>query len=1319
MRKQSLLTRLACAIPVLIAGTIAQAQSNYSNLVMSYGPAAYWPLQETVQPPSSFKANNLGTLGSAGNGYYYSWWLPVGNSFVPTNAIVLANNPATLDGGTAFVSGATNEYLVFPRFNPGVTLKPPFSIEVWCYPTVANSAAVAGIVAEGRGSFIGQTNVNYGANAGGAILLQFQNFFGFDLYSTNGTAGQPELRAPLTANTWHYLVATFDGTNAALYLNGNLTTGVIGGGGQAPSNPFALITTNAAGQHYAPDPITPLFVGTGPNYNSPPFQGQIDELAIYTNILQPEDIQAHYYAAFTGNYGTTVQASSPGIFVRFDDPAYVPPATNTWPVANSYGTLGTNANGLYQPGTAPGIAGPPFDGFAATNYAVGIPGIPAGVEIGGGGNLQTLAPALNPTGKPTISVTAWFKVATDSQSAQRLQNIMGHSDKGWRLVYERNAANRFNPGFGTDFSFASNLAAATNGFYFNGDGAWHFIAGVTDGTNEFLYLDGRLALTNAVGTNTAVGSPLDIFLGGDPQYTLTGANNRFFGGSLAHVAFFTNALTAAQVQNLYIAADLPPYITAPLAPSFSTANAGTLVTYGLPAGGTPPLAYQWYKGSIGSGTVVVGQTNGSLLFNPVAGANAGTYYAIVSNSYGSATSSIVSLTVLTAPVITSQVPPGGTLSLYAGATPTFSVSASGASPFSYQWFNGTTALAGATNSTLVFGGSAGTYTCRVSNSLGSATNAAVAVTVLAAPTNAYPATVMADGPVAYWRLDETIGATTANDYVGGYNGAYSLTALGQPGYNPSVDADTAAGFGPAFGEPVTNSFVGNVPFNFANNLATNGNAEFTVEAWVNGTALQTTDAGILTVGWGGGGEQVNLDTGAAGHSIRFFVRNVAGTQGAAASTFMPTNGNWHQLVGVCDQSNGIVVLYVDGVSNSSGAFPANTGLLNARTPLSIGSREAGNVPGVYNNQFSGAIDEVAVYNKVLTPAQVLSHFEAAAIPPLITQQPLDQLHYPGYPASFSVQVGGGSPPFTYQWYSNGVPVAGATSSTYTAGSPANGSSYYCIVSNLHSFVTSSTATLTYVTAPTTPFPAQVLADHPIAFWRLDEASGAVAYDYVGGNNGSYANVAQGVSPGYSASSDPSELASGFGPAFFEPASNSYVGNIPLNLSVPNGGNGEFSIEAWINGGFTAQTTDAGIVALGYGGGGEEFSLDTGAAGHALRFYVHNSAGVQGTVNSTFSPADNVWHHVVAVCDQTNNAIHLYVDGLDVGDNNAGGVGTGILNPTTLVPLSIGSREGGLGTSFNNQFSGSIDDVAIYNYALSAAQVQSHYVSIGVAPGGIL
>src|SRR5581483_1895168 len=97
-------------------------------------------------------------------------------------------------------------------------------------------------------------------------------------------------------------------------------------------------------------------------------------------------------------------------------------------------------------------------------------------------------------------------------------------------------------------------------------------------------------------------------------------------------------------------------------------------------------------------------------------------------------------------------------------------------------------------------------------------------------------------------------------------------------------------------------------------FAATNNGTFSVEVWAKGAA-QTTDAGILTKGTGAGGEQVNLDTGSsASHFFRFFARDASGGAHLANGTRGP-DGNWHNLVGVCNESAGQVILYVDGVSN--------------------------------------------------------------------------------------------------------------------------------------------------------------------------------------------------------------------------------------------------------------------------------------------------------------------------------------------------------------------------------------------------------------------
>jgi len=87
-----------------------------------------------------------------------------------------------------------------------------------------------------------------------------------------------------------------------------------------------------------------------------------------------------------------------------------------------------------------------------------------------------------------------------------------------------------------------------------------------------------------------------------------------------------------------------------------------------------------------------------------------------------------------APAITT---PPASQTVTAGGTATFSVIATGTTPFSYQWKAGSTDIAGATSATLtlanVQAANAGTYTVTVSNSAGSATSAAATLTVNAAP----------------------------------------------------------------------------------------------------------------------------------------------------------------------------------------------------------------------------------------------------------------------------------------------------------------------------------------------------------------------------------------------------------------------------------------------------------------------------------------------------------------------------------------------------------------------------------------------------------
>jgi predicted alpha-1,6-mannanase (GH76 family) len=418
----------------------------------------------------------------------------------------------------------------------------------------------------------------------------------------------------------------------------------------------------------------------------------------------------------------------------------------------------------------------------------------------------------------------------------------------------------------------------------------------------------------------------------------------------------------------------------PAAPTFgvqpqSVANVQPAqgATFSAVAMGTPPLAYQWYygtNGSPGTYTALDSQTNTTLQLSPVLQpTNAGSFVIVVTNAYGAVTSSIATLSVYRAPVIAQQPTPTN-VSFFTGASNTFFMTAYAALPVNYYWQLNGTFVPGLTSSNCVLNNlqisNSGAYSVVVSNAYGMVTSSVATLTVAQKPTYPYGQVVLADHPLGFWRLDETNG-TVAHDYLTGNNGAYTpKVLLGQAGYN-LVDTHKSARFGSL---AVTNSCVTNLNINFA----TTGNGTFSVEAWVNG-GTQTTDAGIITKGYGSGGEQFNLDCGGGSHAFRFFVRDAGGGVHAATSSVVPNN-QWHHLVGVCDGVNGQVKLFVDGTNVSSGIIATNIGILTSTLPLSIGSRQSG-AATAYDYTFLGSMEEVAIYGYALSSNQVQIHYQTA------------------------------------------------------------------------------------------------------------------------------------------------------------------------------------------------------------------------------------------------------------------------------------------------------------------------------------------------------
>ncbi len=166
-------------------------------------------------------------------------------------------------------------------------------------------------------------------------------------------------------------------------------------------------------------------------------------------------------------------------------------------------------------------------------------------------------------------------------------------------------------------------------------------------------------------------------------------------------------------------------------------------------------------------------------------------------------------------------------------------------------------------------------------------------------------------------------------------------------------------------------------------------------------------------------------------------------------------------------------------------------------------------------------------------------------------------------------------------------------------------------------------------------------------------------------------------------------------------------------------NPAFTLAAWVRGKVSsAQTNGSGIIARGYGRGGEQYAIDT--FGSSFRFFVRDAAGAGGfTIQQPAGPtnvADGSWQHVVGVFDSTlsTNRLKLYINGQLIGQTNG---------PTTLFNLahdvSIGSREDNISSGYNLPFTGIMDEVRIYNRALVPSDVQELYLAAGLAAPSIV
>jgi prepilin-type N-terminal cleavage/methylation domain-containing protein len=206
----------------------------------------------------------------------------------------------------------------------------------------------------------------------------------------------------------------------------------------------------------------------------------------------------------------------------------------------------------------------------------------------------------------------------------------------------------------------------------------------------------------------------------------------------------------------------------------------------------------------------------------------------------------------------------------------------------------------------------------------------------------------------------------------------------------------------------------------------------------------------------------------------------------------------------------------------------------------------------------------------------------------------------------------------------------------------------------------------------------------VSEWKLDDASGTTAVDSWGSNNGTWTGPAGSyTSPSWRTAS---ECVSGGCLAFDgtddwvnigQPASLDFTNAFTVSLwfkrgsALDNGLMGRHSWPAGLLRGFMVDVTAANVLRLGIG---------DGTSGQQLQ--------------SSISPGLNKWHLATATFGSATAKI--YLDGA-LGNSNA----ASFTNDNTNLGIGVWSSASGY-------FTGLIDDVKVFNAAMSTSQVQENY-----------
>jgi N-acetylneuraminic acid mutarotase len=380
-------------------------------------------------------------------------------------------------------------------------------------------------------------------------------------------------------------------------------------------------------------------------------------------------------------------------------------------------------------------------------------------------------------------------------------------------------------------------------------------------------------------------------------------------------------------------------------------------------------------------------------------------------------------------------------------------------------------------------------------------------------------------------------------------------------------------------------------------------------------------------------------------------------------------------------ANAIVLndkVYVIAGSTGSGAYSDKVYAADLNTSVDgvydlyrkEGNASAG-TPIVQAEVADGSVTASKIASKTIGKDQI-SDSILKYLKPEITVQPQAQIVYADSNVSYSVTAEGKY--LTYQWKKDGSNLTGETNATLNitdANATQHDGNYSVVVSNDFGSVESAEVEVK-VSDP--------LPNGLVGWWKFDEGSGTVAYDSSG--NGNHGNLKNGATW----TTGKIEGALSFDGV------NDYVDltstTVSANESDPR------SVFLWVK---TSSSSARTIFSSGSPFNSASFNLRNSNAG---------IVGIMGYSNDFYPSSgnqynDNVWH-LIGITYDFLKELKTYVDGNL--DNNISGMVFNTFGENNF----IGARRDNSSVAVTGFFNGLIDDLRIYDRALSAAEVQALY-----------